>query len=91
MITINAVSRSGGQVVLTIEYTTESSGNQIIEVDAEQIVDRLKKLRELLGRKPSIGEAQETVVALINEIRARKDPLVDVINWENYIGLDLEV
>ncbi|MHC4890782.1 MAG: hypothetical protein ACYTEO_15110, partial [Planctomycetota bacterium] len=74
MITINAVNRSNGQVILTIEYTT-GNGNQIIEVDAEQIVARLKKIRELLGRKPSLGEVQETVVALINEIRAGKVPL----------------
>jgi len=89
MITINAVSRSNGQVVLTIEYTT-TNGNEIIEVDAEQIVDRLKNIHELLGRKPTQSEAQEVVVALINEIREGAEPLVDVIPWENYIGVDLE-
>jgi hypothetical protein len=89
MITINAVTRNNGQVVLTIEYTT-NNGNEIIDADAEQIVARLKKIRELLGRKPSLSEAQEVVVALIYEIRAGKEPLVDVIPWEDYIGVDLE-
>jgi predicted regulator of amino acid metabolism with ACT domain len=89
MITINAVNRSNGQVILSIEYTTDN-GNEIIEVDAEQIVARLIKIRELLGREPSLSEAQEVVVVIINEIREGKEPLVDVVPWENYIGVDLE-
>jgi hypothetical protein len=90
VIRINAVSRTGGQVVLTIEYTT-GNGNEFLQVDAEHVVERLKKIRELLGRRPTQSEAREVVVALINEIRAGEQPLVEVVPWENFIGVDLEV
>ena len=90
MIKIIQVKRDMGQVILTIEYGM-TSGNEVIDVDAEQIVDRLKNLRTLLGRKPTQNEAREIVVALINEIRAGREPFVEIVPWENFIGVDLEV
>jgi len=88
-VVITQVKRDTGEVTLTIEYSTDE-GTETIQIDAEQIVDRLKELRRLLGRKPKSGEAREVVVALINEIRAGKQPLVEIIPWEDYIGIDLE-
>jgi hypothetical protein len=75
MIRINAVVRNGGQVVLTIEYST-SNGNEFVDVDAEQIVDRLKVFRSLLGRRPTQSESKEILVAVIDEVRADKQPSV---------------
>ncbi len=89
MIRINAVSRTGGQVVLTVEYTT-GNGNAFVDVDAEEVVNRLRQLRDLVGRKPTLAEAQEVLVQLINEVRSGGDPVIDVIPWEDYIGIDLE-
>jgi len=90
VIKIIQVKRDMGQVILTIEYGM-TSGNEVIDVDAEQIVDRLKNLRVLLGRKPTQNEAREIVVALINEVRAGREPFVEIVPWENFIGVDLEV
>ena len=90
MIKIIQVKRDMGQIILTIEYGM-TSGNEVIDVDAEQIVDRLKNLRNLLGRKPTQNEAREIVVALINEVRAGREPFVEIVPWENFIGVDLEV
>jgi hypothetical protein len=89
MILLNAVARTGGQVVLTLAYSTDG-GTVILDLDAEQVIDRLKQLRALVGRKPTPQEAREVVVQLINEIRAGGEPLVDVIAWEAFIGVDLE-
>ena len=89
MIKITQVKRDTGEVILTIEYDLNEEV-LTIDVDAEQVVDRLKELRSLFGRKPTQSEARETLVALINEIRAGKQPLVEIVPWENYIGVDLE-
>jgi len=89
MITITQVKRTEGQVVLTIEYSM-GEGTEVLAVDAEQIVDRLKALRALLGRKSTLAEAKEVVVTLINEVRQGKQPLVEVVPWETFIGIDLE-
>ena len=88
-VVITQVKRDSGEVILTIEYSTDS-GLETIQIDAEQIVDRLKELRRLLGRKPAASEAREVVVTLINEIRAGEQPLVEIVPWEDYIGVDLE-
>jgi hypothetical protein len=45
----------------------------------EQIIDWLKQLRALVGRKATASEAQDVVVTLVNELRAGQEPLVDVI------------
>ena len=89
MIKITQVTRNMGQVVLTIEYDWNSN-IETINIDAEHVVERLKQLRGLLGRKPTLSEAQEIVETLINELRAGKQPLVEILPWENYIGVDLE-
>ena len=88
-IIITQVRRDTGEVILTIEYSSDA-GTETIEVDADQIVDRLKTLRGLVGRKPTQSEAREIVVQLINEIRAGKQPIVETTPWEDYIGVDLE-
>ncbi len=88
-VVITQVKRDTGEVTLTIEYSVDS-GTETIQIDAEQIVDRLKELRRLLGRKPVLSEAGEVIIALINEIRAGKQPLVEIIPWENFIDVDLE-
>ena len=88
-IVITQVRRDAGEVILTIEYSS-NAGTETIQVDAGQIVDRLKTLRGLVGRKPTQAEAREIVVQLINEIRAGRQPLVETIPWEEYIGVDLE-
>ena len=86
---ITQVKRDTAEVVLTIEYSTDA-GTETVKVDAEQIVDRFKKLRSLLGRKPTMDEARDAVAAIIKELREGKQPLVEIIPWENYIGVDLE-
>lgn len=89
MIVITQVRRSMGDVRLTIEYSTDVDTETVV-VEAQQIVDRLKQLRGLVGRKPTVAEAREVVVQLINELRRGREPLVEIIPWENYIGVDLE-
>ena len=89
MITIVQVARTMGQVTLNIDYSTEN-GNASIQLDAQQIIDRLKELKKLVGRKPTLSDVQEIVITLINAVREDKQPLIDIIPWENYIGIDLE-
>lgn len=86
---ITQVKRDTAEVILTIEYSTDTV-TETVRVDAEQIVDRFKKLRSLLGRKPTMDEARDAVVAIIKELREGEQPLVEIIPWEEYIGVDLE-
>lgn len=86
---ITQVKRDTGQVVLTIEYSTDN-GPGTVDVEGEQIIERLKQLRALLGRKPTQAEAKDCVVALINQVRVGREPLVEIVPWEDFIGIDLE-
>jgi len=89
MIKITQDKRDAGQVILRIEYSTDT-GTETVDIDAEQIVDRLKTLRILVGRRPTQAEAREIVVTLINELRIGRQPILEILPWENYIGIDLE-
>jgi len=88
-VVITQVKRDAGQVILIIQYSTDN-GPETVDIEGEQIVERLKQLRSLLGRKPTQAEAKDCVVALIDEIRVGREPLVEIIPWEDYIGVDLE-
>jgi len=89
MIKLTQVQRSTGDVYLTFQY--DLSGQVLtVVIDAKEIVDRLKLLRELVGRPLTATDMKNVVVAVINEIRAGKLPLVETFPYENYIGVNLE-
>jgi len=89
MIKLTQVQRSTGDVYLTFQY--DLSGQvQTVVIDAKELVDRLKLLRELVGRPLTTTDMKNVVVAVINEIRTGKLPLVETFPYENYIGVNLE-
>ncbi len=89
MIKLTQVQRSTGDVYLTFQY--DLSGQVLtVVIDAKEIVDRLKLLRELVGRPLTTTDMKNVVVAIINEIRAGKLPLVETFPYENYIDINLE-
>ena len=89
MIKITQVSRTGGNVVLMIEYSTDD-GNETVLLEEEQLMDRLKRFKLLMGRKPTVNEAKDMLVEMINKIREGEATILDLVPWENYIGVDLE-
>lgn len=90
MIIIRQVRRDQGQVLLRVEYD-DQGGTKTIWIDQADLIERFREFRNLIGRKPSEQERKEIFVKLISELREKKEPLIEIIPWENYIGVDLEV
>jgi hypothetical protein len=89
MIVIKQVKRDVGQVLLKVEYDKDGEVFSTW-VDARDVVERLKMFRDLMGRRPTAEECKTIFVKMINELREKKEPFMDVIPWENYINIDLE-
>jgi len=78
-----------GDVYITFQYDQEG---QILTVtiDAREIVERMKTLKEIVGRTLTLTDLKNVIVTLINEIRQGKTPLLEVFSYEDYINIDLE-
>jgi hypothetical protein len=90
MIKITQVNTSSGEVVVRIQYDKDS---QVFTVDVrkDELIERLKLVRKTLGRPITLTDAKQTIVALVNEVRAGKSPLPEDFNYADFIGVDLEV
>ena len=89
MIRITQVQRSTGEVLLTFEYDIGLQ-TQSITIDNDEIIDRLKALKKLIGRTLNLTDLKNVTVTLINEIRQGKSELAERFPYESYIGVDLE-
>lgn len=89
MIQIKQVQRDQGEVLLTFEYTDEGETKTVV-VDNREIIKRMEKLKQLVGRSLELSDLQDVVVTLINEIREGRRPLLQRFPYEDYIGVDLE-
>jgi hypothetical protein len=89
MIKITQVSTAGGEVVLKIQYDKDGQV-QLIDVRKEDLMERLKLVRQTLGRPITLTDLKQATVALINELRAGKTPLPEDFNYASFIGVDLE-
>jgi hypothetical protein len=90
MIKITQVRRDVGQVLLRIDYDDPTGQTATVWIDAKDITDRMRQFRELMGRRLSMEESRQILVKMIRDLRERKEPFMDVIQWENYLNVDLE-
>jgi len=89
MIVIKQVRRDIGQVLLKVEY--DKDGEVLTTwVDTKDIIERLKAFRDLIGRNPTQEECKEIFIKMINELREKKKPFLDIIPWENFMNINLE-
>ena len=89
MIRITQVDRTHGKVTLTVEYDYNKA-NYTIQIPNHELIERMKKLRQLVGRQLTLQDLKDVFVTLINEFRDEKQPLLTVFPYEDYIGVDLE-
>jgi hypothetical protein len=89
MIKITQVRRDLGDVYLTFQYDREGA-DFTVTLDAREIVERMKQLKQLIGRPLTLQDLRNVVVTMINEIRRGGQPLLETFRYEDYIGVDLE-
>jgi hypothetical protein len=89
MIKLKQVQTSLGDAYLTFEYDKESIVNTVT-INKHDIVDRLKTVKQNLGRPLSIQDAKLVIIRLINELREGKTPLSEDFDYSQFIGVNIE-
>ena len=91
-IKITQVSISNGEVTLTIAYDNPA-GSEIMFTFAlkkQDLYERLRRIRELLGRPLSLQDAKYALIAIVNELRAGKLGVPEDFNFAAVIDVELE-
>lgn len=90
MIKITQVTQKMGETILRIQADFPDGSIKTVEVDYSEVEERLKRIRELLGREPNEQDFKDAIKAIVNETRAAKRPLEKKFPFEEYINVDLE-
>jgi len=90
MIKIKQVKAKAGETILLIEADFPDQTVRSVEIDYKDVEERLRKVKELLGREPNEWDFKDAVKAIVNEMRAAKKPLEKKFPFEQFINTDLE-
>jgi hypothetical protein len=89
MIKLKQVQTQQAEVLLTFEYD-QGGIIQTIVMNKQDIVDRLKTVKQKLGRALTVQDARLVIVKIVNELREGKTPLTEDFDYIQFIGVDLE-
>ena len=89
MIKLKQVLTENAEIVLLFEYDQEGKTLEV-KISYEDIRVRLKQVKDFLGRPLLLQDAKLIVIKMINEVRAKKLPLLERFDFNQFIGVDLE-
>ncbi|MCW4045234.1 MAG: hypothetical protein NWE94_06935 [Candidatus Bathyarchaeota archaeon] len=91
-IKITQVSATTGEVTLQIAFDNPAGSGAMstFALKKQDLYDRLKSVRELLGRALTLQDAKQALVAVVNEVRAGKSTVPEDFNFASVIGVELE-
>jgi len=92
MIKITQVTVENGEINLTITYDMSDETTKTFKLNYLDLVERLKTVRQLLGRPLTVKDAKEALIAIVNQIRAGKKDLPEsfLAALQSSVGVDLE-
>lgn len=92
MIKITQVTVENGEINLTITYDMQDETTKTFKLNYLDLVERLKTVRQLLGRPLAVKDAKEALIAIVNQIRAGKKDLPEsfLAALQSSVGVDLE-
>ena len=92
MIKITQVIVENGEINLTITFDMPDETTTTFKLNYLDLVERLKTVRQLLGRPLTVKDAKEALIAIVNQIRAGKKDLPEsfLAALQSSVGVDLE-
>jgi hypothetical protein len=89
MIKLRQVLTENAEIILLFDY---DQGGQLfsVKIAYNDVRERLKQIRDFLGRPLTVQDAKLIVIKIINEVRANKLPLLERFDFSQFIGVDLE-
>jgi len=79
-----------GRTLLLVEYDGPFEGTRMLEIDMDDVRERLRQVSQALGRKPSKHDLKDALSAIVKEARKKKQLPNLPLNVSSLIGVDLE-
>jgi hypothetical protein len=91
-IKITQVSSASGEIVLTVTYDNPVGSEEMhnLLLKKQDLFERLRRIRELLGRALTLQDAKYALVALVNEVRSGGLGVPEDFNFSAVIDVELE-
>ena len=89
MIKLRQILTENAEIVLLFDY--DQGGQSFsVKISYNDVRERLKQIRDFLGRPLILQDAKLVVIKIINEVRTNKLPLLERFDFSQFIGVDLE-
>jgi len=89
MIVLKSVKVKHGEVELKFEFS-DGEKTRTVTIHEYDVAERLRVLKQLVGRELKPDDLKEIIVQVINEMRKGRKPLRQRFDYEDWIGVDLE-
>jgi cell fate (sporulation/competence/biofilm development) regulator YmcA (YheA/YmcA/DUF963 family) len=90
MIKLTQIKTAQNKTVLIFHVDFPGGGMETVEVEADEIEERLKQLRQILGRDPTVNDFKDVVKTLFNQLRQGRMPFPQKIDLNSLLGVDFE-
>lgn len=89
MIKLKQVKTELNKAILVFDVDFQGL-TKTVEIDETEILERLKKVRQLLGRSLTVEDLKNVVITIMDELRKGKKPLSEKFDYSQFIGVDFE-
>ena len=90
MLKLKQVKVVNGEFTLIFDVDGFPEGVREIKIPQSEIIERLKELKRLTGRKPTIQDVKDVIKVLVDEMRRKREPFPQRFDFTKWIGMDLE-
>ena len=90
MLKLKQVKVVNGEFTLIFDADGFPEGIRRIQIPQSEIVERLKELKRLTGRKPTIRDVKDIIKVLVDEMRKKREPFPQRFDFSAWIEADLE-
>lgn len=91
-IKVTQVSVSTGEVTMTVAYDNPAGSGIMFtfSLKKQDLFERLRRVRELLGRPITLQDAKLALIVVVNELRAGRSGVPEDFNFAGVIDVELE-
>ncbi len=89
MIRLKQITVTQGITSFLFEYDLAGTIYEL-KIDEREIVEKLKELSNLLGRKTTLQDLKEIIIQIVNEVRQGKKPFLERFDYSQFIDVNLE-
>ena len=90
MLRLKQIRVVNGEFTLFFEADGFPEGVRQIQIPQSEVVERLKELKRLTGRKPTLRDVKDIIKVLVDEMRRKREPFPQRFDFTKWIDMDLE-